>query len=412
MYGLESTDKLNVSVLKAYANNYLVINRGLEDGIDKGDHIKLTNKHGYIARAICVKTSMLISNWKVYRVVRPELLSFDSTYLLRSMNQSEIPKDITFLGKRDYSRRFNDFTDKDIKKEVKMQQKRIASFDLPNDMKDDPIFVEAKKTTSDHFMDKNFDADKFKKDLSVIDISLFASPFSFQSHNNQKDVNFGFRIRNNGEKYKFDINYNKKESVDVDPFTEEAVEASSTHTDMIFDIKNISENVSYFAYVSMDNAKIGNMDVPKDHTQIGPIGFRYHFIRPGEDETFNNFDISYIPLIDSVEYDENRANAATTESSKQNFRHGFKLNFFANISHDSTVETVLWYSPYMDLGSKGVDTNDTKTNLSMIYNWHLSEKLSTEVSYQYLYDITLFDEYAIDPMNQITTINLRYDFTL
>ena len=74
-FAIESTDILNVNVIKSYDNNILVINRGLEDGIYKADHIKLTNKEGYIARAICIKASMLISHWKVYRVVRPELLS-------------------------------------------------------------------------------------------------------------------------------------------------------------------------------------------------------------------------------------------------------------------------------------------------------------------------------------------------
>ena len=155
-FALESSDVFKVSILKAYKNNYLVINRGLEDGIDKGDHIKLTNTQGYIARAICVKTSMLLSNWKVYRVVRPELLSFDSIYKLKSINQSKVPKQLSFLKKKDFSQKFNDFTDKNMKKEVKLQQERIASFDLPNDMKSDPMIAEAKKSGTDQFITKNF----------------------------------------------------------------------------------------------------------------------------------------------------------------------------------------------------------------------------------------------------------------
>ena len=91
-YALEFNDIINkLSVIKAYDDNYLVLNRGLEDGIIKGDHIKLTNENGYIARAICIKASMLLSHWKVYRVVNPELLSFDDYYVLKSMNQSDSP---------------------------------------------------------------------------------------------------------------------------------------------------------------------------------------------------------------------------------------------------------------------------------------------------------------------------------
>ena len=143
IFAIDSSDILKVSIIKHYDKNVLVINRGLEDGIYKADHIKLTNQEGYIARAICIKASMLISHWKVYRVVRPELMSYDSVYTLSSMNQSEIPRDLRAFQKKLFNDDYNDISDKDINKVVVLQQERIASFDLPKNMEYDPLLEQS-----------------------------------------------------------------------------------------------------------------------------------------------------------------------------------------------------------------------------------------------------------------------------
>jgi predicted DNA-binding ArsR family transcriptional regulator len=126
IFAIESSDILKVS------------------GIYKADHIKLTNLEGYIARAICIKASMLMSHWKVYRVVRPELMSYDSVYTLTSINQSEITKELQAFQKALFNDDYNDISDKDVNKVIDLQQERIASFDLPKNMEYDPLLEEAK----------------------------------------------------------------------------------------------------------------------------------------------------------------------------------------------------------------------------------------------------------------------------
>lgn len=94
VFALESSDIMKTQILKAYGKNILVLNRGLEDAIFKKDHIKITSSEGFIARGICIKANMMTSHWKIYRVVRPELVSKDTLYDMKSINQSELPYDI------------------------------------------------------------------------------------------------------------------------------------------------------------------------------------------------------------------------------------------------------------------------------------------------------------------------------
>ncbi|MBT4791004.1 MAG: hypothetical protein HON90_05495, partial [Halobacteriovoraceae bacterium] len=107
-FALESTDRFNTQILKIYNRNILVLNRGLEDGIIKKDHAKLSSADGFIARGICVQATLLTSHWKIYRVVRPELVSKDTIYRLRSINQSEIPTELRKYVMVDFSKYYNE----------------------------------------------------------------------------------------------------------------------------------------------------------------------------------------------------------------------------------------------------------------------------------------------------------------
>ena len=110
-FALESTDSMKAQIIKVYAKNILVLNRGSEDGIFKTDHIKLSSKEGFIARGICIKQTMMTSHWKIYRVTRPELVSKDTTYTMRSINQSQIPDLYQQFLSVDFSKYLNDVND-------------------------------------------------------------------------------------------------------------------------------------------------------------------------------------------------------------------------------------------------------------------------------------------------------------
>ena len=181
VFALESTDVMETQILKAYDNNVLVINRGLEDGIYRNDHIKLINQNGFIARGICIKTTLLVSHFRIYRVTRPELVSKDDLYQLRSINQSRIPRDIAALKKVDFTKFFNVYDDKRMQREVKLQDNRIAKYDLPEDVVNTVAYQKERKSGFQLFVEDNFEDEDLRRDLSDTYFEIFVSPYNPKS---------------------------------------------------------------------------------------------------------------------------------------------------------------------------------------------------------------------------------------
>lgn len=131
LLSLDMNESMSSQILKVYPKNVFVINRGLEDGVKVDEHIKLTSTDGFIARGLCIKTSLRYSLIKIYRVVRPELVSMDTHYTLHSIKQSEIAPHIKKLKAFDFTDDYKDFSEADLDLGKNLQQKRIANYDLP-----------------------------------------------------------------------------------------------------------------------------------------------------------------------------------------------------------------------------------------------------------------------------------------
>ncbi len=410
---LEINDRLaDISVIKHYKGNVVVLNRGLEDAINKYDHIKLTNTNGYIARAICVKASMMLSYWKVYRVVNPELLSYDSSYTLRSMLQSELPPHMKryvekLASQNNDSEYFEDkIKDEDLKKQVKLQQERIVNFDLINDMKNEPYKKDV-PTESQQFLNKNFDSKMLAEDLSTTKIRLFASPIRFQSEDQERSSNYGAVISNNGIKYEFDTFYQKTDEKTVNNFSKETVESSETLSRTNFTINNISENFSYFFHVFYNARTEGNVDYPESMVQVGFLGFMYH----GEDDPKKRqFDIGYVPLLDYLETDVKFPEEKTL--SENNLRHGFRIRANIPMTEKLKLNTLLWYKPLMDLGNFEMDWEDNRTYWRTSLRYSISDDFFVSYDYEYINDIRRKREFGRDEVNTINTLNLNYTISL
>ena len=76
LWSLEVDEKLTLKVLNTSSTKKtILINRGLEDGLVKGDHAKFFNEVGVFARAVIVKVSPSRSVWSVYQLIKPEELN-------------------------------------------------------------------------------------------------------------------------------------------------------------------------------------------------------------------------------------------------------------------------------------------------------------------------------------------------
>ena len=126
----------NVRILAVYPGNVVVLSRGLEDDVTVGTHAKLRASEGYAARALCVKSGLLTSHWRIYRVVEAQLISKDLTYSLIGMDTSEAPKSVENWQRIDHEKIVPEFND-DFMKDPQKAPAEVVKSDLPEDLKDD-----------------------------------------------------------------------------------------------------------------------------------------------------------------------------------------------------------------------------------------------------------------------------------
>jgi hypothetical protein len=408
IFALESSDVLNVSVLKAYNKNILVLNRGAEDGIFKKDHIKITSNDGFMARGICIKSTMLTSHWKIYRVVRPELLSKDIIYKMRSINQSGIPRDLHRYTKVSFARAYNQFGDKNVQKEVKLQQERIIKSDLPKTIKTARNYRESEKNAFDKIIETTFTEEDAIRDFSEVYIEVFANPIAIQTREDQKETHYGMSIKNYGRKYQFQINAVEKQISLADPISGATYESKSTHYDGQFQINRITKNFSLISEINFDRQKIGNTYYPHKHYQVGLLGLRYHIWE--EDPRYRLIDISYLPTFDTLEYSEPNSNSL---DERIGLRHRFQLRIFSKFTKRVSNKTILTYAPFQGQDS---DSNEISSSLytkfSTVFAYHLEDRVSVEYGVDYENDEFQGDLYNIRSDNTTQTFRFKYAWDL
>ncbi len=87
-------EKLTFRILKvSQTKKTLLVNRGIEDGLQQGDHAKFFLTKGVIARGLCVKVSPTRSVWSVYRLVNADFLVPDTVLNLKISEPVKITND-------------------------------------------------------------------------------------------------------------------------------------------------------------------------------------------------------------------------------------------------------------------------------------------------------------------------------
>lgn len=91
---LEIDEKLTLRIVKvSQSRKTVLINRGVEDGIVKGDHAKFFLTVGVVARGVAVKVSPTRSVWSVYRLVNADYIKDDQVMRLKITAPVKITKD-------------------------------------------------------------------------------------------------------------------------------------------------------------------------------------------------------------------------------------------------------------------------------------------------------------------------------
>ncbi len=387
-------DKMKGKILKSYSQNYLVLNRGIEDGIFKGEHVKITNKQGYVSRAICIKPRMLISHCKVYRVVNPDLMSMDSEYIISSIKQSEIPKDLNFLKEIDYSKRYNDFTDKDVTKVIEVQNQRIVNFDLINDFNKADLAPRDSSTRVQAKFDKNFDQKKLDEDLNNIKLNITASPLSFQKQGGAYSQELGLSLFNDGKKYDFSLDYLSRKNKISNQYNDTSITQSTTMLSLFAELKDFSENASVISFVQTTSQKFDDIKTPFSSIKIGPIGYKYYF---NQKDNSINF-LSYSPFFEKTSFDSVLRNRVVDQDFIRHrviFHNTTKLNNRTQLKLNIDLQPQLTFQELTGALDLGV-------NLNIIKNLKLDYTVS------FISNSLIEENYDLENSDIINTLNLNY----
>ncbi len=390
----------NIRILQALPQNVVMINRGVEDGIYKGDHARLVNMDGYAARAVCLSSRSEASYWRLYRIVNPASISKDFVYKIVGMNDSELPDSKTA------------YKDENFKVPVKAEKEKPIALnnDLPERLTErdliDPVGYEKRKTYFNTVVDEK----TLARELSDYKFSLFASPVVKQTINNSESIRFGGRLENLGDRYRFKLQAEQSQNRLEDPETKESISTSSTAAQAQFSIYHLTNSVSSLSLINFNSARYSALATPKSHWQFGPLGYTWHLYENKQGEAF---DLSYIPLLDlrTTEIRDKNGIDVTTVS-KSGLRHGVRFGMKKKINERVALENLLWFRPYQDLSSWALELN----NNNLVNDFKLAVNITNNfyVDYNFIYqnDVLLEELSGLSQTNVINSLTVRYDVNL
>ncbi len=390
----------NVRILQALPKNVVMINRGIEDGIFKGDHARLVNLEGYAARAICLKTASEASYWQLYRIVSTESISKDYVYKIIGMNDSELPDSKTAYKEASFTAPVKAEKEKPI----------VLNNDLPERITErdliDPVGYEKRKSYFNTVVDQK----TFEREMTDFKFSLFASPVVKQTINNAESLRFGARLENLGDRYRFKVQGEQSQNRLQDPETKENISTRSTAANAQFSIYHLTSTVSSLSLINFNSARYSVLATPKSHWQFGPIGYTWHLYENKQGEAF---DLSYVPLLDLRTTEVRGADGVSINTvSKTGLRHGVRFGMKKKINERIMLENLFWFRPFQDMSSWALDmknnnmVNDLKLAVSVTNNLYLDYNLI------YQNDSLLKELSNLSQTNVINSLTVRYDVNL
>lgn len=407
VYALDAFDKLtDVKIIRVLPENVVLLNRGLEDGISRNDHAKLSNDvAGFSSRAICVRVTGDMSYWKLYRVPNAEAFSLDYSYTITGMADKEIPFPQASI--RDEVANFKDPGIKEKTQDIGKDPFSIKR-DLPEKLTERDLIETVGPERRKLFIEKALNQDQLKRDLEDYQFSLYASPFTRQSINEGESLRYGFRGGNLASKYRLLAQFEQQQTKLKDPLTKEEVSTRSTYGQLQFVIHHLSPSFSSLSLVNYRSQRFSELGTPDDQYQIGIIGFTWHIF---ESKTWEYLDLSYIPLYDmrSTEVVENNAIKVVKDTG---IRHGFRFGMKTRINERVAFENLLWVRPFQDPSTWEIEGDDLNLVNDMKLIFSLTDNLFFDYNFVYQKDKQWKTLNNLPESNTINSLNVRYDFEI
>ncbi len=401
---LSSFEQLkNVKILKVLPNNIIMVDRGLEDGLLRNDHVKFSHDEvGYSARAVCLQAKATMSYWKLYRIPESEAFSKDLTYTISGLADREIPFQNAKI-------RDDEISFADDKKADPGPNPFTVKRDLPQKLTERDLLEASGPREEKLFIEKAILRDQLTQDLSDYRFSVYASPFTKQSINDGESLRYGFRGGNFGSRYRLQTQFEQQQSKLRDPQNDKTVSTRSTTGNAQFSVNRLKPWLSSLSLINYNSTRFSSLGTPKSHWQFGALGFTWHIL---ESKTWEYVDLSYIPLYDMRTTDTLRENGTRAQEKENGLRHGLRLGFRSKLNEKVSLENLLWYRPYQQLATWEFDASDMNltNDLKIIFN----------VTNNFFFDYNLIFQRdklwrtlsKLPENNTINALNMRYDFDI
>jgi hypothetical protein len=422
-------DGFDARILKVNEENVMVLDRGIEDGVERGDHAKITNSLGFVARAIALRTGMMTSHWKVYRVVYPEKMSKDLTYQVRAINQHKVPDKYAEFKEEDMSAEFTDFNESELVAWGRKEDENTVATDLPKNMLGDPV-LEVERD----FGSRNFNAEQFQEDFKRWTFQFGIPAFSFASNrkvSRTRSVNTNFVATNVGKKYNFNFTATRAENKteqfeqdenDFDPsdgidLIENITRDRTDSQTLTFSIFNIIPRLAATSTYSRTTSYL-NDEKQNITTNVSPLGLAITAIQgPTPD------DEPYMTINVNPGYNKTRSfypNGQYNEEGNiifEDVRRTFSLSVGATIQFQLGVvafSNETSWAPQID----PQDYNSWSTgdvNIENVFNvsFPISTRLSGVIEHNYQYSfIPQFGVLGDQKQDQTISMTLTYSLTL
>lgn len=394
----------NVKILKVLPNNIVLIDRGLEDGLLRNDHVKFSHEAaGYSSRGICLQSKAATSYWKLYRVPDGSAFSKDLNYTIHGMADREIP----FQNAKIRDEEIN-FPEEKIKTDPGKNPFEVKR-DLPQRLTERDLIEAAGPREEKLFIERAILRDQLSQDLSDYRFSVYASPFTRQSINEGESLRYGFRGGNYGARYRLLTQFEQQQTKLKDPQNNKSVSTRSTSGNAQFAVYHLRPWLSSLSIVNYNSTRFSSLGTPKGHWQFGALGFTWHIY---ESKAWEYVDLSYIPLYDMRTTEVIREDGRRSEEKVNGLRHGVRFGFRTRFNEKVSLENLLWYRPYQELATwefDGADMNLTN-DFKLIFN--VTQNFFFDYNLIYQRDKLWKTLSNLPENNTINALNMRYDFDL
>lgn len=406
LLALEPFEQLGkVKILRVLPNNVVMLNRGIEDGILRNDHAKISNDtQGFSSRAICLKASGDVSYWKLYRIPNSEAFSMDYQYTIIGMADREIPFPQANL--RGEEREIEGMPEP--KRDPGPDPFAVKS-DLPSQLTERDLIKTVSPEKRKLFIEKTLNRDQLMRDLRDYQVSLYASPFTRQSINRGESYRYGFRSGNVASKYRLLTQFEQQQTKLEDPVTKESVSTRSTFGQAQFVIHHLSESFSSLTLVNYNSQKFSSFGTPKHHYQAGPIGFTWHVY---DSKNWEYVDLSYIPLYDARTTERLRDDGTREEIKRTGLRHGIRFAMKTRINERVAFENLIWARPYHNPSTWQLEGDNLNLLADVKLVFSLTDNLFFDYNLVYQKDKLWRTLSKLPESNTINSLNFRYDFNL